>query len=80
MYGELRAELSSTVEYAQFHYSVVVRAGGFCEREECNAPGRHVHHRRPVSRRPDLALDPANGELVCVECHQEYHPDIEIAA
>ena len=80
MYGELRTELASTVEYAEFHFALVTRAKGMCEREGCTATGRHVHHKKPVSRYPSKALEVDNGEYVCVECHQELHPEQDIAA
>lgn len=33
-----------------------------------------VHHKIPVSERPDLAADPTNVEIICVECHAKEHP------
>jgi hypothetical protein len=72
-YSKLRQELAETVEYAQFHYEVVVRAGGRCERADCDAVGKHVHHRKFVAYRPDLALTVSNGEYVCEACHSKIH-------
>lgn len=36
-----------------------------------------VHHKIPVSERPDLAANPQNIEIICVECHAKEHPKYE---
>jgi 5-methylcytosine-specific restriction endonuclease McrA len=45
----------------------------------CNAylPGKgelHVHHRKPVAKSLALALDPANFQVLCPECHNIVEP------
>lgn len=63
----LRRALSFTPEYQAFRDAVWRRASGKCE--VCGGPGRHVHHHRRVSRNPGAALNPKNGQLVCMDCH-----------
>lgn len=67
----LRRLLNLTPEYAYWRWYVRDRAGGACER--CAEPGQHAHHRIPLAYDPDLALDPANGEYLCVRCHRKHH-------
>ena len=52
------------------------RSGGVCAR--CGASGvtLDAHHIIPKAERPDLAVDPANGEMLCVECHAKEHPTL----
>jgi 5-methylcytosine-specific restriction endonuclease McrA len=50
---------------------VRARACGKCER--CGKGGREVHHRIRVYDDPSLALDPDNGELLCIKCHKKEH-------
>lgn len=69
LYGGLRNELETTVEYAKFHAAVCFRSGGICER--CySTMATQVHHKVPVSRAPHLALDANFAEHVCLDCHK----------
>lgn len=36
-----------------------------------------IHHKIKVSERPDLASDPKNIEIICVQCHAKKHPEFE---
>lgn len=67
----LRRLLNLTDEYARWRWLVRERAGGACER--CAEPGHHAHHIEPLAFNPDRALDPANGEYLCVRCHKRHH-------
>ena len=71
-WARLRRDLRRTKEYAHFTQLVRDRACGVCER--CGGVGRHVHHKRPLAFAVRLALDPDNGELLCLYCHTEIHP------
>jgi 5-methylcytosine-specific restriction enzyme A len=47
--------------------------------EECQQAGfvrvaAVVHHKIEVTERPDLALDLANLEALCLACHNKKHP------
>jgi len=68
----LRAELASTAEYRKFRSAVRERDAGICQ--TCGGVGTVVHHIRSVAFAPQHALDPRNGQLVCIECHEEEHP------
>lgn len=67
----LRRILNTTPEYARWRWTVRERAGGACER--CAEAGQHAHHVEPLAYNPDRALDPANGEYLCVRCHKKHH-------
>lgn len=71
-WGKLRAALYETPDYIRFQCSVRDRSLGLCEK--CGEDGFHVHHIKPVSRWPELALDPNNGENLCEDCHEGIHP------
>jgi len=43
-----------------------------CERV-CGKKGRHVHHKVRVYDDPTLAVEPDNGEFLCVACHRKEH-------
>lgn len=77
-YSKLRYELESTQEYQEFHYAVVQRSRGQCERKDCKRQAAHVHHRKRLAMYPELAVDPDNGEHVCRQCHQKSHPRAKI--
>ena len=56
---------------------------GLCERclaKGLYTPGVLVHHKTPLTPEnihdEDVALNPANLELVCRECHAEEHDEI----
>lgn len=68
----VRGKLDASPEYEAFRGDVISRAKGRCERL-CGRPGKHVHHKVQISRDPSKALDPSNGEYVCVECHKSSH-------
>jgi hypothetical protein len=36
--------------------------------------GLHVHHRKPYTKAPALAFEPANLEPLCGECHNRLEP------
>jgi HNH endonuclease len=67
----LRRLLNLTDEYARWRWAVRQRAGAACER--CAEQGNHAHHKVPLAHDPDLALDPTNGEYLCVKCHKKHH-------
>lgn len=67
----LRRILNLTPEYARWRWLVRERAGGACER--CAEAGQHAHHIEPLAYNPDRALDPDNGEYLCVRCHKKHH-------
>lgn len=67
----LRRLLNLTDEYARWRWHVRERAGGACER--CAEQGNHAHHRVQVVYDPDRAVDPTNGEYLCVGCHKKHH-------
>lgn len=71
-WGALRQRLVATAEYEAWREGVRARAQGRCER--CGKVGKQAHHRKQLSRHLGLALDPANGELLCDECHRNQHP------
>lgn len=68
---QLRRILNLTSEYAHWRWLVRERAGGACER--CAEPGNHAHHIEPLAYNPDRAVDPTNGEYLCVRCHRKHH-------
>jgi len=41
--------------------------------EECGRQAEEVHHIEPVKRKKYLALDPPNGQCLCVPCHKRKH-------
>ena len=48
------------------------------ECERCRKKGKHkqgktVHHKKPLRKYPELALDINNLENLCDECHYEEH-------
>jgi hypothetical protein len=46
-----------------------------CQRCGCFLPhGLHVHHKKPISLAPALALEPLNLEPICVSCHNALEP------
>ena len=52
------------------------------ECERCRAKGRFspgdtVHHKEYLRKRPELALDYKNLEVLCKECHYEEHHQTE---
>lgn len=58
----------------EWRVAVFERDGYRCQR--CGAKGNvHAHHREPWADRPDLRLDLANGETLCVDCHADEHPE-----
>lgn len=71
-WGALRQRLEATAEYDAWREGVRARAKGRCER--CGKVGKQAHHRKQLSRHLKLALELANGELVCDECHKNSHP------
>lgn len=42
-----------------------------CRRRAANT----VHHKIPITQRPDLALDEENCESICSICHNQEHPE-----
>lgn len=38
-------------------------------------PASTVHHKRPISEYPELALDEENCEAICAVCHNREHPE-----
>jgi HNH endonuclease len=70
-WGKLRRLLTLSKEYQIWRHEVRERAGGACE--QCGEIGQHAHHKEQVSRNPDRALDPRNGEYLCRRCHDGEH-------
>ena len=68
-WSKLRRLLTLSKEYQLWRHGVKSKAGGACE--QCGEEGRHAHHKEEVARNPDRALDPKNGEFLCVRCHGE---------
>ena len=68
----LRKALFLTPEYRDFRRRVLERCEGVCEL--CNdAPAVHVHHTKPVSFFPRLALVVPLAKGTCVACHEKEH-------
>ncbi len=44
-----------------------------CRKEGKLTPATVVHHRIPISERPDLGLDPDNLQALCFDCHEKVH-------
>lgn len=64
--------------------SVRTECGPICRKikkeiKECKRCGSReklqIHHKIPVSERPDLAADETNIEIICVQCHAKEHPE-----
>ena len=72
-WSKLRQLLYKTPQYKAFLLEVRTRAGYKCQRDRCMKSGRHVHHKVRVYDNPDMCLDPANGEFLCVACHRKEH-------
>jgi 5-methylcytosine-specific restriction endonuclease McrA len=70
-WGKLRKELYKTAAYQNFLLEVRTRCMFRCQ--NCNKPGRHVHHKVRVYDNPELVVDPANGVYLCVACHRAEH-------
>ena len=46
--------------------------------EKCGSKEKiQTHHKIKVSERPELAKDPTNLEVLCVECHAKEHPEFQ---
>lgn len=61
--------IRSSADYARWRTAVFERDGYRCV--ECGAGGElHADHIKPLSARPDLALDLDNGRALCVPCHR----------
>ena len=65
-----RPNLYGTPRWFAVRNAVRRRDRGKCQR--CGAPGRDVHHKRPV-RSGGAVFDLANLELLCVNCHADEH-------
>ena len=53
----------------------IIRERGACE--NCGSREKlHGHHRHGYGDRPELRRDPANIQVLCVDCHAERHPQI----
>jgi 5-methylcytosine-specific restriction endonuclease McrA len=50
--------------------ATVAAAGGRCQRCGATSEPVDVHHIQPILARPDLALDPANLQVLCRGCHR----------
>lgn len=64
----------TTPEHKAWAAAVIARAGGRCQDPTCNArhyPGQRLFadHIRERRDRPDLALDPTNGQALCGSAH-----------
>jgi hypothetical protein len=62
----------SSPEWRRVRYEALKGADGVCQC--CGAPPQrdkplHVDHIKPRSRFPDLALDPDNLQVLCVDCN-----------
>ena len=44
-----------------------------CKREGRTMAATTVHHKLPLTERPDLALDLENLESICASCHSRHH-------
>lgn len=64
--------------YAWKHKSETIRARDRWECQDCKARGRYapataVHHIKPLSVSPELALTDSNLISLCNECHERRH-------
>jgi hypothetical protein len=75
-WGRLREKLYRTQEYQDFRLAVITRANGKCEEGRCKRLGAHVHHKIPVARCVDLALNTLNAKYLCLEHHGKNHPNV----
>ena len=54
--------------------NVKIKDGWTCQ--DCGELGKDLlesHHTHPKDKFPELALDPDNGECLCILCHAERH-------
>lgn len=70
-WSKLREALTLTYEYQAWRQRVIERDGGKCQ--GCGRETRTCHHKKQVSRAPQLVLDLDNGELRCTDCHKKLH-------
>lgn len=65
---------TGALAYQCWRLTCLERDGWACV--DCGSFAQHVHHRLPVSKHPDLILDPDNGEAVCYRHHRSRHPEL----
>lgn len=68
---DLRVLLKLTPEYQRM-LRIVFARDKVCTRCGAQDP-TDPHHKRPVSRYPNLACDPVNVEVICHNCHLAHH-------
>ena len=78
--NEFARRLYNSYAWQRCRASYIASVGGLCER--CLArglivAGEHVHHKVHLTAEnvndPDVALNPANLELLCAACHTREH-------
>ena len=72
-----RTAFHSTAIWQRTRRVAKIEANHTCVRCKAFLPGKgelHVHHRKPVARSMALALEPANFQVVCPECHNTIEP------
>lgn len=67
---KLRIALFLTDDYQRMRQIVIAR-DKMCTR--CGGQPHHVHHKIRVVDEPHRAVDPANGQALCVKCHSTHH-------
>jgi len=65
-------------DYTAWRKAVFERDSYTCQ--ECGAKDKflNAHHIIPMSENIDKALDIGNGKTLCVDCHQQKHPEIDL--
>lgn len=67
-----------TYAWKKKRMQIMARDHGACQ--ECRKLGRYaraelVHHIKHLADEPELALEDANLEAVCKQCHEKLHPE-----
>ena len=61
-------------KYNEWRIAVFERDDYTCQ--NCGKRGGrlHAHHKKPFAEFPELRFDVANGETLCIYCHNDLHP------
>jgi 5-methylcytosine-specific restriction endonuclease McrA len=66
-----RQKVRRPAEWARLRYEIILKRGNRCECCGRSPPEVEIHvdHIKPVSKHPELALEPSNLQVLCKECN-----------